>query len=103
MFFISSSTNFCIRSPDLQAQEPFSMRATVRFCRLCATMSCSRFSIVTKMPALYVGAAKTRWLQRKAAAMMSDAGVTETSNMTVFMPRSRRRTDSSSAAFSVPP
>ena len=31
MPFISSSRNFCMRSPDLQAQEPFSTMATVRF------------------------------------------------------------------------
>ena len=39
MFFSSSSTNFCIRSPDLTAQEPFSMMAKVRFWRFRAFMS----------------------------------------------------------------
>ena len=42
------------------AQEPFSMRAMVRFCRLWWTISCTRFSIVTNMPALYVVEIKTR-------------------------------------------
>lgn len=42
------------------AQLPFSMRAILRFCRLWFARSCSRFSIVTNMPALYVGAANTR-------------------------------------------
>ena len=45
MFFISSSMNFCMRSPDLQAQEPFSIRAKVRFWRLRAFMSSRKFFI----------------------------------------------------------
>ena len=32
MFFSSLLTNFCMRSPDFTAHEPFSMRAKVRFC-----------------------------------------------------------------------
>ena len=39
MFFISSLTNFCMRSPDFTAHEPFSMMAKVRFCRFSAFMS----------------------------------------------------------------
>ena len=38
--------------PLVGAQEPFSMRATLRFWRLCAAMSCSSCSMVTNMPAL---------------------------------------------------
>ena len=34
------------------AQEPFSITATVRFCRLCATRSLSKDSIAVKIPAL---------------------------------------------------
>ena len=39
MFFISLLTNFCMRSPDFTAHEPFSMRAKVRFCRFSAFIS----------------------------------------------------------------
>ena len=41
-----------ISPPAVGAQVPFSTSAMVRFCRLCATMSLSRFSMLTKMPAL---------------------------------------------------
>ena len=92
-----------IRPPLVGAQEPFSISATLRFEMLCATRSEISASIVTKMPALYVVEAKTRWLQRKAAAMISDAGVTETSNITVSTPRSRRRLERISAAIAVLP
>ena len=54
--------------PAVGAQEPFSIRAMVRFWRLCAAMSSSAVSMLQKMPALYVVDANTRWLQRKASA-----------------------------------
>ena len=57
----------------------------------------------TNMPALYVVEAKTRWLYLNAAATISEAGVTETSNITVFIPLSRRREEIISAVFSVLP
>ena len=44
------------------AQEPFSMNASVRFWMLCSARSWMSSSIVIKIPALYVVAAKTRWL-----------------------------------------
>ena len=43
MFFSCSLMNFYIKSPDLLAQEPFSMRAKVRFCRFSAFMSSMKF------------------------------------------------------------
>ena len=46
MSFISSSRNFCIRSPDLTAQEPFSMMAQVRFWKFSA-FRCMRKSCIT--------------------------------------------------------
>ena len=44
MLYISSRRARICRAQD-GAQEPFSIRATVRFCRLSAFMSCSRFSM----------------------------------------------------------
>ena len=41
-----------IRPALVGAQLPFSISATVRFCRLWLAMSCTRFSMLTKMPAL---------------------------------------------------
>ena len=61
---------FFISPPDVGAHEPFSMMATVRFKTLWAAMSCRVFSMFTKMPALYVVEANTRWLQRNASATM---------------------------------
>lgn len=56
--------------PLVGAQEPFSMTATLRFCRLWVTSSCSSWSMVTNTPALYVVAASTRWLYLKASERM---------------------------------
>ena len=85
------------------AHVPFSIKATVRFWRLCAAISRSSSSIVTKMPPLYVAEANTRWLHRKHSAMMSEAGVTDTSYIAVRTPRSRSFEARISAAFSVLP
>ena len=50
--FFSRPSSSRIRPPEVGAQLPFSTMAMVRFCRLWATMSCSAFSMFTKMPAL---------------------------------------------------
>ena len=47
------------------AQEPFWIKATVRFCRLWWARSRSRCSMESNRPLLKVGAAKTMWLYRK--------------------------------------
>ena len=52
VMFLSLPSRSRIRPPAVGAQEPFSIRATVRFCRLWATMSCRAVSMLMKMPAL---------------------------------------------------
>ena len=90
--------------PAVAAQEPFSMRATVRFCRLCAAMSRSAVSMLQKMPALYVVEANTRWLQRNASETITEGCVAETSYMAIFFtPRAASLEARMFAAFSVLP
>ena len=50
--FFSFENSARIRPPAVGAQVPFSTRAIVRFWTLWCTMSCTRFSMLTKMPAL---------------------------------------------------
>ena len=51
MFFMDSRiSRICL--PDMAAQEPFSMRPIVRFCRLWAFRSSNSVSMGVKMPAL---------------------------------------------------
>ena len=45
IFFSYSLMNFCIKSPDLLAQERFSMRAKVRFWRFSAFISIKKLCI----------------------------------------------------------
>ena len=71
MFFMPSTASR-ISLPACGAQEPFSIRATVRFWKLCAFRSNSRFSMGVKRPLLYVAEASTRWLQRKASLTISE-------------------------------
>ena len=52
VMFLHLESRSRIRLPEVGAQVPFSISATVRFCRLCATISCSAVSMLTKMPAL---------------------------------------------------
>ena len=77
--FLSFENSARIRPPAVGAQEPFSTRAMVRFWRLWLTMSWTRFSMFTNMPALYVVERKTRWLARKHSETISLACVAETS------------------------
>ena len=50
--FLSFWNSARIRPPAVGAQEPFSTSAMVRFWRLWFTMSCTRFSMFTNIPAL---------------------------------------------------
>ena len=52
VIFLHFSSIFRIRPPEVGAQEPFSIRATVRFWMLWATRSDRNASMHTKMPAL---------------------------------------------------
>ena len=62
VMFFSGAKISRMSPPLVGAQEPFSTKATVRFWMLCAARSCKSASMVTKIPALYVGAANRRWL-----------------------------------------
>ena len=77
--FLSFENSARISPAAVGAQEPFSTRAMVRFWRLWFTMSWTRFSMFTNMPALYVVERKTRWLARKHSETISLACVAETS------------------------
>ena len=77
--FFSFENSARISPPAVGAQEPFSTRAMVRFWRLWLTMSWTRFSMFTNMPALYVVERKTRWLARKHSETISLACGAETS------------------------
>ncbi|MPN51100.1 hypothetical protein SDC9_198742 [bioreactor metagenome] len=104
IFFISSLRNFCIRSPDLTAQDPFSIRATVRFCTFSAFMSRRKLCIAGYMPRLYVTEASTMWLYLNASEISCETFVEDTSYMaTLVMPLSHSLAARAWAADSVFP
>ena len=103
IFFIFATIS-PINLADIGAQLPFSMNATVLFCRLCAARSRSSVSIGVNIPALYVGAAKTICEHLNASDIIYDGCVTDTSVIAIFLIPFFASSDARIfAAFSVPP